>query len=533
MIRTRIALLAALLVAALPARAMYGLLPPDSYSHAQPPPWLGKQVLIEDVNQDGWDDVLLTIDDADDPDTGKLSLAVFLQAPDTHKLSAPVFHPVSLPGWEPTSLSSIARGDVNGDGLDDIVVGHDYGATILDPANGFAILRTIDLRDAYDDPKIARVGDVDGDGNQDIAMMVASTGRPAHVLVYRGNGVGDFDAGTGMTLPNTCCFRDVRVVDLDNDGRQDLLVYSEVVTNWRGTHGFWAYYNHGAGNFDSKPQTLVSGSGFTGSMAVGDVDGDGWLDLAAWYMEPDNRTYNANARVYFHGRAGPYYRSFKSWPTGHMAPGATLIHDMDGDGKQDLFFTQTPWFTGGDYPYVHCFADFVPFAAKYSYRYEYACSGEFDAQDTGDINGDGVTDVVTASRLFGLGWNLGTNSPEITNVVVGEGLSPGTVAFNIQNASATMVATDPAVEITLDVNHGSIEITDWPGQCYWNGAPEPIVCSFPDLAPGASASGVVHYAVTESAPMMRLTAKATVYTTAPETIVGDNTVTAATWIRQL
>jgi hypothetical protein len=535
MIRIRISLLAVLLVAALPAWAMFGFLSPDSYSHEMPGPWIGQQVLVEDVNQDGLDDVLLTVDDVNAPGTGKISLATFLQTEDTHKLSAPVFHPVSLPNWKPYALSSIAKGDVNRDGVDDVVVGHDYGATILDPANGLAILSTIDRRDEYDDPKIARVGDVDGDGNPDIAMLVASVGRLSHLLVYRGNGAGGFDNGTDMTLPDTCCYRDVRIVDLNKDGRQDLLLYSEAAFNWSGPPGFSVYYNRGAGTFDPKPLILVSSSGTSGSIAVGDVDNDGWPDLAAWNSDPSVPWTGAlaSARVYFHGRASPYYRGFKSWTTDWKTPGATLVQDMDGNGKQDFLFSQDTGYGYSEYPYTFCFINYVPFSGKYAYRYLSPCARNGDGQDTGDINGDGVTDVVIASRPFGLGWNLGTNSPEINNVVVGEGTSPGTVAFNIKNASVSMVATDAAVEITLAVNHGNIEVTDWPEQCYWNGAPEPIVCDFQDLAPGASASGIVHYAVTKSVPMMRLTATARAYTTAMETVVADNTVIVTPWIRQL
>jgi hypothetical protein len=142
--------------------------------------------------------------------------------------------------------------------------------------------------------------------------------------------------------------------------------------------------------------------------------------------------------------------------------------------------------------------------------------------------------VVVADPDWGFGWTLGTNAEPIVNLVVGEGLSPGTAAFNLKNGSTSANIAAPSVEITYTVNRGKIELSDWPQEC---SRPDPhalrLVCNYPDLAAGQSASGIVHYGVLQSQPYMQLHAEAKASTATEETVSSDNTATAAMWIRQL
>jgi hypothetical protein len=489
---------------------------------------------VKDVNGDGWDDVLLTnVDDADAFDQ-RVELVVLLQDPATHDLSPPAIYRASPTGWSPFLVSSIAEGDVNGDGVNDIIIGHTDGVTVLDPTNGYAILSVIDDRAQYLDPKTARAGDIDGDGKLDLVVLTSSTEYPTHLKIYHGDGTGHFDGGSELPLPGGCCFGDLQVLDIDGDGKQDMLLDLQMLdAPYDSQYGLWAYFNLGGGVFGSVPKFLAAGGGFWPGMAIGDIDGDGKPDLATAYVDPHSSSVPV-MRAYLHGKLGRPYTSFLQWSSdGSYIPGADAIRDMTGDGKQDLVFRDGT-FSDPETGSPICLEGYAPSAGKYVYRYQVPCVYQDNMTAAGDINGDGLMDIVTADTVHGMGWAYGTNSPDIKNLVVGEGFSAGTVAFNAQNASTTATIAEPAIEVTLSVNHGKINMTSWPEEC---SRPDPkknrIVCQYDNLGVGQSASGVVHYSVIQSAPYMQMTMATRATTPTIETIVSDNAMTKATWIRQL
>jgi hypothetical protein len=123
-------------------------------------------------------------------------------------------------------------------------------------------------------PISVAVADVNGDGNPDV--LVANSGSNT-VGVLLGNGDGTFQPpvtyGSGG-----CNASSVAVADVNGDGKPDLLV-----TNWTSNcvngDGTVAVL---LGNGDGTFQTAVpydAGAGVTFSVAVGDLSGNGKLDL--------------------------------------------------------------------------------------------------------------------------------------------------------------------------------------------------------------------------------------------------------------
>lgn len=140
--------------------------------------------------------------------------------------------------------------------------GADYWRTILDGACGI---------DIYGHNGVS-VGDIDNDGFDDL-YVCQPAGLPNRL--YRNRGDGTFDditesAGVGV-LDNTAC---ALFADIDNDGRQDLIVVR--------SDGPLLFLNQGDGKFHQKPNafkfaTPPQGT-FTGA-AIADYDRDGWLDI--------------------------------------------------------------------------------------------------------------------------------------------------------------------------------------------------------------------------------------------------------------
>ncbi len=156
--------------------------------------------------------------------------------------------------------------------------GTDYWRTLLDGACGI---------DIYGNNGVS-IGDVDGDGLDDL-YICQPAGLPNRL--YRNRGDGTFEditetSGVGI-LENTAC---ALFVDVNNDGRQDLIVVH--------SHGPLLFLNDGRGTFHQKPGAFNFANPpqgtFTGAAAA-DYDRDGWLDiyfcLYVYYQGADQYKY--------------------------------------------------------------------------------------------------------------------------------------------------------------------------------------------------------------------------------------------------
>ena len=165
--------------------------------------------------------------------------------------SAPVFVDISAQaiGGNPSYSAQLLHGS-------------DYWRTVLDGACGI---------DIYGHNGVS-VGDIDNDGFDDL-YVCQPAGLPNRL--YRNRGDGTFEditeaSGVGI-LENTAC---ALFADIDNDGRQDLIVVR--------TDGPLLFLNEGGAKFRQKADAFKFANPpegtFTGA-AIADYDRDGWLDI--------------------------------------------------------------------------------------------------------------------------------------------------------------------------------------------------------------------------------------------------------------
>ncbi|MBO0911718.1 MAG: VCBS repeat-containing protein, partial [Acidobacteria bacterium] len=158
-------------------------------------------------------------------------------------------------------IASTAFGNNSSYG-DQLLHGSDYWRTVIDGASGI---------DVYGHNGIS-VGDMDNDGFDEVYVSQPA-GLPNRLYRNRGDGTfEDVTEGSGVgILDNTAC---ALFVDIDNDGRQDLVVVS--------TSGPLLFLNQGNGGFRRIPDAfrfLSAPEGYFTGAAAADYDRDGWLDI--------------------------------------------------------------------------------------------------------------------------------------------------------------------------------------------------------------------------------------------------------------
>jgi len=213
-----------------------------------------------DVNNDGNLDLLIT---------GGSTATVYLGEGDG------TFE-VANAGLEGVSGGSVSMGDVNDDGALDLLItgaqGDDTaGTTTLYLGNGTGDFSRASAGLEDVSQGTTAMGDVNHDGSLDLLVAGTVNGDTPETTIYLGDGEGGFteaDAGLkGFTAGASA------IADVNRDGNRDLVLSGSTADGVETT----LYLGNGDGTF-SEAETGLEGAVF-GSISLGDVDGDGDLDL--------------------------------------------------------------------------------------------------------------------------------------------------------------------------------------------------------------------------------------------------------------
>ncbi len=224
------------------------------------------KIAVADLDGDGVPDLATA-----NGDDGSVSVLRGLGAAN---FAAPTLYPVGQ------IVADIAVGDFNNDGLPDLAVVESlYGEVwiLLGTGQG-AFAAPTPVARCRGSNAIA-LGDVDQDGNLDLVFSnFASYSTPWFVTLVRGDGYGGFD--TPREFPVDDWTTAIVLADLNGDGALDVAAASE------STGAISVLIGDGHGRFGPAVPHVVfrdSNPGLVGSMSlrVGDVNGDGRVDLVA------------------------------------------------------------------------------------------------------------------------------------------------------------------------------------------------------------------------------------------------------------
>src|SRR5262249_43047277 len=223
---------------------------------------------------------------------------------------------------------SVAVGDFNGDGIQDLAVanhetydGPDGISVLLGNGDG-TFQEAINFGSGGNVASFVAVGDFNGDGVQDLVVANSGDFDSGNISVLLGNGDGTFQAAVNFGAGNNPS--SIAVGDFNGDGIQDLAVannsfssdnVSVLLGNGDGT--FQAAVNFGAGNNPS-------------SIAVGDFNGDGVQDLTVAHG-----FFGSNSVSVLLGSGDGTFQEAVNFVAGDRAF-SVAVGDFNGDGVQDL-----------------------------------------------------------------------------------------------------------------------------------------------------------------------------------------------------
>lgn len=330
-------------------------------------------VAIGDVNGDGRNDVVMTTGSYSDPDND-YKLFVFPQN-EAGSLVTPSKYST---GYGFSGLyQSVAVGDLNSDSRTDVVVGSDDAVGILHQNTSGSLdpMNTVTTAPC----SLVRVGDVNDDGRDDIICV----GWSGNVTIIAQTAGGEL--GTPQTYPVALGgYNDLEIGDVNGDNLTDVITMSG--------QGFGdnigILLQNTSGGLDPPVYYDLGGDELTDGLGIGDVDNNGLNDVVV--------TVSGNYGIFYQNGSGTLDSAVNLNGYGHAGP--VDVADIDNDGREDIVSIQSGW------QHLELIRQQTGGALGQSELYlaPYFNITSPHGLAVGDIDGNGIKDVVKAEAIYGL-----------------------------------------------------------------------------------------------------------------------------------
>jgi hypothetical protein len=373
---------------------------------------------VGDTNGDGYDDVVFTQyqEENSQSDEGRawlhLGSAAGIEASATWVFENNVAF--SYVGYAVTS------GDLNGDGLSDIVVSAPYYSLTSKAYAGAAYVfhgaagapsstptSTVygSAASQYLGFEMATLDDVDADGDDELVLPTATTSGAVNVFLGSPTGIAASADHALVDTPLTKGYSSFAGCDVDGDGMTDLLVSDSDATGATGANGSVEVWAGSAAGFASEATyTLygVTGHGFGPEIACVDSDRDGYADIfVGESLFRGGGSSDGRVLVTYGASDGPESLSMGSdaWNvagTSYFGMSVGSVGDVDADGYVDVAVGSS----GNKKLYIYHGSEAGmeddPSTTLSSTATDFGAT----AAAHGDFDGDGYEDVLVGAHQF-------------------------------------------------------------------------------------------------------------------------------------
>ncbi len=399
--------------------------------------WLGISVATAgDVNGDGYSDVIVGANQYDNGQTNEGRIYVF-HGSATGLSGAANWWTESNQANADFGHSVGTAGDINGDGYSDIIVGApEYDNGQMDEgriyvyhgsAAGLSGLNTwtaeCNQANARFGQSVGTAGDVNGDGYSDVIVGAhwydngqSSEGR---AYVYHGSGTG-LCASPAWTAESNQAgawfgFSVGTAGDVNGDGHSDVIVGARYYSGGESYEGRAYVYSGSATGLVTTPawtaESNQAGARFGESAGTaGDVNGDGYSDVIVGAPYYDNGQDNEGRAYVYHGSATGLAGT-SAWTAesdqedAWLGESVAAAGDVNGDGYCDIIVGAPAYDNGEDNEGRAYIYNGSPLGLATTH--DWTIEGGQEGADlgnsvatAGDVNGDGLSDVIVGARLY-------------------------------------------------------------------------------------------------------------------------------------
>lgn len=340
---------------------------------------------LVDVDADGDLDYVLTGDTGSSTD--RFVTTIFL-----NDGNGTLTEDASFDGTENGSLSA---GDVDGDGDIDLLI---TGSTVNGGGSPVTRLYTNDGTGSFTEQTTSLPAvefsdtqflDLDQDGDLDLVISGLDASSTPTTRAFENDGTGSFSELASVSSTLLDLERSTMVAgDINDDGIDDLILTGE---DDQSTDETEVYIGDGMGALSSSPSEADLPDLDAGALGLGDVDGNGTLDL----MITGNANGSVSTELYLNDGSPSFsITAFNESEFDDVQDGSVTFGDFNSDGLLDVFISGLSQDQGqqvsllyrnqGNGSYAITQADFIPL--------------QFSTSAATDLDDDGELDLVLAGR---------------------------------------------------------------------------------------------------------------------------------------
>lgn len=350
-------------------------------------------------------------------------------------------------------------GDINGDGFADLIVGAAFTTTASGANAGTAwvysgadgsLLHRFDgaASNATLGSSVAGAGDVDGDGVGDLivgAPSVSVNGLFKNGAAYvfsgaTGNLLHRFDGSSDSARMG---FAVDGAGDVNGDGQADLIVgepladfggnQSGRVTVYSGASGDALYIIDGGSNYNQQGGTV---------RGAGDLDLDGYDDFCIAPTDPSTNPTTADSVSTYSGRTGALLHNIVSISIGgEIGRSIGVGGDIDGDGFLDLAFGSNGFGDGLVYLHRGIDGELIQVLDPVDFGPDFGAGVDL----IHDLDGDGLAEILVGAPLADPGSTASGGSARLFSL--DPYLHPDALSLSVSGgATVTMDLAFPASE---------------------------------------------------------------------------------------